>query len=75
MQALRNVVNRSGKIAQTIFDQLDRRIRPADKQSGDRGQGIRGEGGKHEGDRRPRVRGARIMEHAKVSTDIFVHIV
>ena len=46
MQALRNVVNRSGKIAQNIFDQLDRRLRSADKkvQSADRGQGVRGQG-------------------------------
>ena len=46
VQALRNVVNRSGKIAQNIFDQLDRRLKSADKkeQSGDRGQGVGGEG-------------------------------
>ena len=46
MQALRNLVNRSGKIAQNIFDQLDRRLKSADKkkQSGDRGQGVGGQG-------------------------------
>ena len=46
VQALRNVVNRSGQIAQNIFDQLDRRLKSADKkkQSGDRGQGVRGQG-------------------------------
>ena len=46
VQALRNLVNRSGKIAQNIFDQLDRRLKSADKkeQSGDRGQGVGGQG-------------------------------
>ena len=46
VQALRNVVNRSGKIAQNIFDQLDRRLKSADKkeQSGVRGQGVGGQG-------------------------------
>ena len=46
LQALRNLVNRSGRIAQNIFDQLDRRLKSADKkeQSGVRGQGVRGQG-------------------------------
>ena len=46
VQALRNLVNRSGKIAQSIFDQLDRRLKSADKkeQSGVRGQGVGGQG-------------------------------
>ena len=45
MQALRNLVNRSGKIAQNIFDQLDRRLKSADEkeQSGVRGQGVGGQ--------------------------------
>ena len=44
VQALRNLVNRSGQIAQQLFDQLDRRLKSADKkeQSGDRGQGVGG---------------------------------
>ena len=44
MQALRNLVNRSGQLAQQLFDQLDRRLKSADKkeQSGDRGQGVGG---------------------------------
>ena len=44
VQALRNLVNRSGKIAQQLFDQLDRRLKSADKkeQSGVRGQGVGG---------------------------------
>ena len=46
VQALRNVVNMSGKIAQNIFDQLDRRLKSADKKerSGVRGQGVGGQG-------------------------------
>ena len=46
VQAFRNLVNRSGKIAQQLFDQLDRRLKSGDKkeQSGDRGQGDRGQG-------------------------------
>ena len=46
VQALRNLVNRSGKIVQNIFDQLDRRLKSADKkeQSGVRGHGVEGEG-------------------------------
>ena len=46
VQALRNLVNRSGKIAQNIFDQLDRRLKSADKkeQAGVRGQGVGGQG-------------------------------
>ena len=50
VQALRNVVNRSGKIAQNIFDQLDRRLKSADEkeQSGIRGQGVGGQGVKGE---------------------------
>ena len=44
VQALRNLVNRSGKIVQSIFDQLDRRLKSADKkeQSGVGGQGREG---------------------------------
>ena len=43
-------MNRSGKIAQNIFDQLDRRLTSADKkeQSGVRGQGVGGQGVKGE---------------------------
>ena len=46
-------MNRSGKIAQNIFDQLDRRLKSADKkeQSGVRGQGGRGQGVGGQGDR------------------------
>ena len=51
MQALRKLVNRSGKIAQNIFDQLDRRLKSADKkeQSGIRGQGVGGQGVRGQG--------------------------
>ena len=51
VQGLRNVVNRSGKIAQNIFDQLDRRLKSADKkeQSGVGGQGVGGQGVRGQG--------------------------
>ena len=50
-QTVMNLVNKAGQRARNIFDQLDRRLKSADKkeQSGDRGQGVGGQGVKGQG--------------------------
>ena len=51
VQTVMNLVNKAGQRARNIFDQLDRRLRSADKkeQSGVRGQGVGGQGVKGQG--------------------------
>ena len=46
VQTVMNLVNKAGQRARNIFDQLDRRLKSADKkeQSGVRGQGVGGQG-------------------------------
>ena len=46
VQTVMNLVNKAGQRARNIFDQLDRRLRSADKkeQSGVRGQWVGGQG-------------------------------